>query len=164
MLTAALLTISLLGQPPPEIVGAHWFNTGDGRSITLESRKGRVTVVEFWTFKCANCQANLRAYNRVYAKFRPKGVEMIGIHTPELKEERDPVNVQAAIKRWDIKYPVVIDNDSANWIAWKQQYWPTIYVVDKYGQIAFKWEGELAWHGATGEQQLDDAIASALKS
>ncbi len=88
---------------------------------------------------------------------------MIGVHTPELESEKVLQNVEAAIRREGVKYPVLVDGDFANWNRWKQQYWPTVYVVDRSGQVTFKWEGELGYQGANGEAQLAEAIEKALR-
>ncbi len=138
----------------PALVGTSWLNTEGNKPITLASRKGKVTIVEFWTFGCSNCQANLPAYASWYQRFKPQGVEIIGVHTPETSSERDPKNVAAFLKKRDISYPVLIDGDSKNWQNWNQQYWPTIYLIDKTGKIRYQWIGELQ----TGEKQMTELI------
>jgi len=144
----------------PELVGSanQWLNT-DGRALSLASRKGKVTIVEFWTFECSNCRANLPAYSQWAEKYRGRGVEVIGVHTPELPEERNPKNVARFARERGISYPILIDGQGANWNRWKQQYWPTVYVVDGDGQVAFKWEGEL---GSDGGAQVEHAVNAAL--
>ena len=139
----------------PELVGASWLNTEGNKPITLASRKGKVTIVEFWTFACSNCQANLPAYAGWYQRFKPQGVELIGVHTPELAQERDPKNVAAFIKKNNISYPVLIDGEHKNWDRWNQQYWPTVYVVDKEGKIRYQWVGELQG----GDKKMTELIA-----
>lgn len=146
----------------PEFVGSTWLNSADGKPPTLGSRRGKVTVVHFWTFACSNCKANLSAYGRIYAKYKARGVEMIGVHTPELEIEKSTANVKEAVAKYGIKYPVLIDTDARNWNNWRQQMWPTVFVIDADGYATFRWEGELAWRGANGEQQLDRAISAAL--
>jgi len=146
----------------PELVGGanQWLNT-DGRALSLASRHGKVTIVEFWTFECSNCRANLPAYANWASKWRGRGVEVIGVHTPELAEERNPKNVARFIREKNISYPVLIDGEGTNWNRWSQQYWPTIYVVDGAGHIAFKYEGEL---GSDGGPQVERAVNLALES
>jgi thiol-disulfide isomerase/thioredoxin len=165
VLFAALCAVAL--QQPrydtaPAISGKKWLNT-EAKEFDWKTRAGKVTVVHFWTFACSNCKANLPAYAKVYTKFKDKGVDVIGIHTPELEIEKSDEGVSQAVDKYAIKYPVLIDTDGANWIRWKQQYWPTVYVVDGDGKIRFKWVGELGWQGQNGEQQLNDAIAKLLK-
>ncbi|MBI5707193.1 MAG: redoxin domain-containing protein [Armatimonadetes bacterium] len=146
----------------PELVGSTWINAAADKAPTLASRKGKVTVVHFWTFACSNCKANLPAYGRIYAKFKAQGVEVIGVHTPELEIEKSTANVKDAVAKYGIKYPVLVDTDARNWNNWRQQMWPTVFVIDADGYATFRWEGELAWRGANGEQQLDRAIKAAL--
>lgn len=150
-------------QKAPALSGTKWINRDD-KAFDWKDRVGKVTVVHFWTFGCSNCKANLPAYDRVYAKFKPKGVELIGVHTPELEVEKKEENVREAVKKFGLAYPILIDTDGANWTRWNLQYWPTVFVLDKRGQLVFKWEGELAWKGSNGEQQMNAAIESALRS
>ena len=151
----------------PEITGGPWLNTKDEKSITLATRKGKPTLVAFWTFACSNCQVNLKPYERLLAKYRAKGVEMIAVHTPELDEEHDLDKVKEHIKKFKIDYPVVIDNDNANWNAWKIEVWPTLLVVDGDGIVRYHWVGELNWKGAGGEAKvakvLDELLAVKAK-
>ncbi|WP_158409348.1 redoxin domain-containing protein [Fimbriimonas ginsengisoli] len=147
----------------PEVVGTKWLNLNGQKPITLTSRAGKVTVVHFWTFACSNCKANLPIYDFLYEKFAKRGVEMVGIHTPELAFEKVDENVRLEVKKLGIKYPVLIDTDGRNWNRWKQEFWPTIYVIDKKGRIAFKWAGELNYQGADGERQTIAAIEKALR-
>lgn len=148
-------------QAPPFADGP-WLNVKDGKPVTLESRKGKPTLVAFWTFACSNCHANLAPYRRLLAKYRPKGVEMISIHTPELKIERDPEELKKQIEKLKIDYPVLIDNDNANWNRWNVSVWPTLFVVDGNGIVRYHWKGELNWQGAGGEAKigriLDDLL------
>lgn len=164
--------VALLGQlahsdaaaKAPELIGTSWAGVGSVAKPTLASRKGKVTLVHFWTFACSNCKANLPAYNRLYAKYGQQDVEFIGIHTPELDFERVEANVKDAIRKNGIRYPVLIDPEFKNWRAWKQEYWPTVYVVGKSGKVTFKWVGELGYKGADGEAKLDQAIWTAMRS
>jgi len=140
----------------PELVGSKWLNTS--RPITLASRKGKVTMVEFWTFECSNCLANLAAYERWQKKYGPMGFTIIGVHTPELKAERDETRLKAFIAEKGITYPVLVDNDNKNWDRWSQEYWPAIYLVDKSGKVRAKWIGELDSMGSGGEETVAKKI------
>lgn len=168
--TLALLPLLLgfAGQSPraesekvPELIQGQWLNTG-GLPLTLESRRGKPTLVAFWTFACSNCQANFPAYARLYRRYHSKGVELIAIHTPELEIERQPDQVAAHVRRAHIDYPVLIDGEGKNWTAWKQEYWPTLYVLDEKGCIRLKWEGELNYQGAAGERQVSALLDQLL--
>ena len=148
----------------PEFVGNKWLNTPDGKPVTLASRAGKVTLVHFWAFACSNCHANMPAYQRLLTKFKDRGVEMIGIHTPEIDQEKKDENLLAAVKKWAVKYPMLIDSDGQNWNNWKQDVWPTLYVIDQEGSVAYYWVGELAYKGARGEQEVANVVERLLKN
>jgi thiol-disulfide isomerase/thioredoxin len=143
-----------------EFVGNEWLNA---KPIALSGRQGKPTLVAFWTFGCSNCQANLPAYNRLYAKYKSKGVELIAIHTPETPSERKRANVIQHIARFGIEYPVLIDNESNNWNRWNVQFWPTLFLVDTNGKIRYRWEGELAYGGANGEAKVAAMVDGLLR-
>lgn len=152
-----------MNAPAPELVGKAWINTEGGRPIELASRHGRVTVVEFWTFGCINCRHNLPAYARWQKQFGRQDVAIIGIHTPETESERNAVNVMAAVKQLGIEYPVLIDDQMANWRRWGQQFWPTVYLIDRKGRIRYRWEGELNYGNSGGEDKMAVLIEKLLK-
>ncbi len=143
----------------PELLGKRWFNTPGGKPLSLASRRGKVTIVEFWTFGCSNCRANLPAYARWEKKFAFQDVEIIGVHTPESDYERDPKNVEKFLREQHITYPVVTDESGANWRRWNQKYWPTVYLVDKEGRVRHKHIGELQKQ----EAQVTKHIETLLK-
>ncbi len=147
----------------PELVGskAQWLNT-DGKELSLSSRRGKVTIVEFFAFECSNCRANLSTYKTWAKKWDGRGVEVVGVHTPELPAERDPKNVAAFAHDNGVSFPILLDTGGANWKRWKQQYWPTIYVVDGAGRVRFKWEGELEYGGAKGTAQVEKQVDAIL--
>ena len=152
----------------PELVGGTWLNTaqddkGNNKPLRLADRRGKVTIVEFWTYGCSNCQANLPAYARWQKQFEKRDVQIIGIHTPETQSERDPKNVARFVRDNNITYPVLIDGKSENWRRWGQQYWPTVYLVDKAGRVRANWEGELNWKGAGGEAKMGRFVEALLK-
>jgi len=146
----------------PELLGSHWLNTPDGKPVTLASRRGKVIVVEFWTFGCINCRHNLPAYAHWQQQFSNRDVVIVGVHTPETESERDPANVARQVKRLGISYPVLLDTDGANWNRWHQRYWPAVYLVDSLGRIRYGWEGELNYAGASGEAQMAQLIEELL--
>jgi len=144
----------------PEFIGKEWLNLE--KPITMASRKGKVTLVHFWTFGCINCKNNLPAIQRLANLYKKEDVEMISIHTPELKEERDLTNVKKAVEKYGIKYPVLIDGDGANWKAWGTDCWPTFFVVDKYNKIRGGWIGELNFNGQNGEGKMQNLVRQLL--
>jgi hypothetical protein len=89
-------------------------------------------------------------------------VTIIGIHTPETDEEKKPENVSRYVKERGITYPVLIDGKGENWRRWQQEYWPTVYLVDKRGHARYRWTGELDWKGAGGEEKMARRIQSLL--
>ena len=129
--------------PAPEFVdNQHWFNTPGDRPLTMRSLRGRVVLIDFWTYSCINCLRTLpylRAWDR---RYRKDGLTIVGVHSPEFPFEKDTGNVAAAIARNDIHYPVAQDNDLATWRAWGNQYWPAEYFVDAKGQVRFAHFGE----------------------
>jgi thiol-disulfide isomerase/thioredoxin len=137
----------------PRLVGeaADWLNT-DGKR--LEYEKGTVYVVGFWTFDCINCQRNLPAYARWQKRFAKQRLTIIGVHTPETDREKQRDLVSAKVKENGITYPVLLDQTAANWKRWQQQMWPTVYLVDKRGHARYRWNGELDWQGAGGEEKM----------
>ncbi len=149
--------------PAPELTGGPWLNTADGKAINLAGRRGKVTIVEFWTFACSNCQANLPAYANWQKQFADKEVVVIGVHTPETASERVTANVVRRVKQLGITYPVLTDEEQANWNRWQVDAWPTVYLVDKQGRIRYRWVGELNYRGAGGEAKLGQLVEQLLK-
>ena len=151
-----LKTAQAASQRAPELVGKSWLNTE--KPISLASRRGKVTIVEFWTFGCSNCRANLPIYAKWAKKFAADGVEVIGVHTPEFDHERDPQNVAAKVKELNISYPVLLDGKNENWNRWKQKFWPAIYVLDGEGAVREKWEGELGQNEAAFTAKIEKLV------
>ena len=124
----------------PNFVGINkWFNSGP---LSMSSLRGKVVMVDFWTYGCYNCVNTLPYVTKLYQSYRDKGLVVVGVHTPEFPFERSAGNVQAAIARHGITYPVAQDNESATWNAWRNQYWPAQYIVDQHGSIVFSHAGE----------------------
>jgi len=146
-----------------EFVGTTWINTPGSRPVTLASRRGKVTIVHFWTLGCINCKHNLPIYNRWLKQFAARGVEIIGVHTPETPGERLTASVAHAVKAHHIEYPVLVDSGGANWNRWSQHYWPTVYLLDRRGHIRYRWEGELEYAGAGGEGKMARLVEQLLK-
>ncbi len=124
----------------PDFVGlGNWFNSAP---LKLADLRGKVVLVNFWTHGCVNCVNALPHVSKLYAKYRDRGLVVVGIHTPEFPFERSASNVQAALKRHGITYPVAQDNDSQTWNAWHNQYWPAQYIIDQNGKVVFQHAGE----------------------
>jgi thiol-disulfide isomerase/thioredoxin len=123
----------------PEFAAGTWINSDP---LTLSGLRGRVVVVEFWTFACYNCRNTLPYVKRWDERYRDKGLTVVGVHSPELEEERAIENVRRETSSLGIDYPVVTDNDYATWKAYKVEAWPTIFVLDKQGRIRWSHVGE----------------------
>ncbi len=124
----------------PDFTGiSNWFNSNP---LNIADLRGKVVLVDFWTYGCVNCVNTLPHVTELYAKYRDKGLVVVGVHTPEFPCERSPANVQAALKRHGITYPVAQDNDSRTWDAYRNQYWPAQYIIDQSGRIVFQHAGE----------------------
>jgi len=152
-----------LKKAPAAFVGGPWLNTPHNRPITLASRLGKVTVVEFWNFGCINCRRNLPSYARWQKRFAQNDVAVIGIHTPETEGERSPAKVMQRVKDLGITYPILLDQKGTNWNRWDQQFWPTVYLLDKQGRIRYRWDGELDYNHAGGEAIMAQHIEELLR-
>jgi cytochrome c biogenesis protein CcdA/thiol-disulfide isomerase/thioredoxin len=127
----------------PSFVGTEdWFNTPGDRPLTLAALRGRVVLIDFWTYTCINCIRTLPYLEAWDAKYRDKGLTIVGIESPEFAFEKDAGNVANAIKQFDIHYPVVQDNNLDTWNAWANEYWPADYLIDKTGQVRYASFGE----------------------
>src|SRR3989344_9651039 len=122
-------------QTAPELTaGGQWFNS---EPLTLSQLKGKVVLVDFWTYTCINCIRTLPYLKNWYAKYKDKGFVIIGVHTPEFEFEKDASNVARAIADFGLEYPVMQDNDYATWRAYDNRYWAAKYLIDKEGKIRY---------------------------
>ncbi len=119
-----------------------WFNTPGDRPLTMAGLRGHVLLIDFWTYTCINCIRTQPWLNAMYDRYADKGLTIIGVHTPEFPFERDAGNVESAIERAGIRYPVVQDNEYAVWDSYANQYWPAEYFVDAEGRIRYAHFGE----------------------
>ena len=117
------------------LASPRWLNTPDGKALNLEDLRGKVVLLDFWTYSCINCQRTFPYETAWYDKYKDDGLVIIGVHTPEFAFEKVESNVAAAIKRYGINYPVALDNDYATWNAWDQRYWPAHYLIDQSGTV-----------------------------
>lgn len=134
--------VTLLPDEPkaPPISNETWLNT---EPLTAEDLDGQVRLVEFWTFGCINCVRTIPASRELYNRYRDKGLIIVGVHSPEFDYERDLENVKDALARLDVPYPVAIDNEFTTWRAFRNRYWPALYLIDKRGVIRHTHIGEL---------------------
>jgi len=131
------------GKLLPEFQGiSQWLNSPP---LTNADLKGHVVLVQFWTFACINCQRTLPYVTRWHRQYEVKGLKVIGVHTPEFSYEREVNNIKQAMKKHQITYPVAVDNDYATWNAYKNQYWPHLFLADRQGVLRYDHIGEGAY-------------------
>ncbi|SAK92562.1 redoxin domain-containing protein [Caballeronia calidae] len=128
------------GMQAPDFAGIdNWINSAP---LDLEQLRGKVVLVDFWTFDCINCAHTLPHVKDWYARYRDKGLVVVGVHTPEYAFERDIGNLKKAVAKYGIEYPVAQDNRYATWNAYNNQYWPAFYLIDQNGKIVYSHFGE----------------------
>jgi thiol-disulfide isomerase/thioredoxin len=142
------------GQAPNFKGITNWLNS---QPLNMGDLRGKVVMVNFWTYGCYNCVNTLPHVTKLHAKYKDKGLVIVGVHTPEFPFEKSLSNVQAALKRHGIEYPVAQDNDSATWTAYRNRYWPAQYIVDQSGKIVYTHAGEGAY------DEIEKTIESLLK-
>lgn len=124
----------------PELTGiATWINSNP---LTMESLRGKVVLVDFWTYSCINCIRTQPYLNAWYEKYEKDGLVIIGVHAPEFAFEKVENNVREASQKAGIKYPIALDNDFKTWNAYGNRYWPAKYLIDQEGNIVYKHFGE----------------------
>jgi cytochrome c biogenesis protein CcdA/thiol-disulfide isomerase/thioredoxin len=143
------LKLPVLGEAPEFVGTEQWFNTPGDRPLSLPALRGRVVLVDFWTYSCINCIRTLPYLKAWDARYRKDGLTIVGIHTPEFPFEREASNVEAAIRENGIRYPVGQDNEQQTWNAYGNQYWPAEYFIDAQGRVRFVHFGE----GSYGEKE-----------
>jgi thiol-disulfide isomerase/thioredoxin len=127
----------------PDLEGiSGWINTDP---LTLDELRGKVVLIDFWTYTCVNCIRTFPYLNEWQRKYSDRGLVIIGVHTPEFIFERDKNNVEAAVERFGLTYPVAQDNDYATWQAFNNRYWPAKYLIDANGYIRHQHFGEGAY-------------------
>jgi cytochrome c biogenesis protein CcdA/thiol-disulfide isomerase/thioredoxin len=131
-----------IGEAPEFTETQRWFNTPQDKALTLASLHGRVVLVDFWTYTCINCIRTLPYLKAWDASYRDKGLTIVGVHTPEFAFEHDAGNVESAISRFGLRYPVVQDNNMGTWNAYGNEYWPADYLIDAKGQVRYAAAGE----------------------
>jgi thiol-disulfide isomerase/thioredoxin len=126
--------------PAPAFTGIDkWIGS---EPITIESQRGKVVLVDFWTYACINCINTLPYVKKWHETYKDKGLTVIGVHTPEYAFERKTSNVIDAAKRLGVTYPIAQDNRYATWQAYGNQYWPAVYLINKQGRIVYSHFGE----------------------
>jgi cytochrome c biogenesis protein CcdA/thiol-disulfide isomerase/thioredoxin len=140
------------GQAPEFQEIDRWFNS---KPLTLALLRGKVVLIDFWTYSCINCLRTLPYVKRWAATYRRAGLVVVGVHTPEFAFEHVPANVERAVRSLGVDYPVALDNGYETWSAWGNQYWPAKYLVDRQGHVRYAHFGE-------GEYQRSEDVIRRL--
>jgi cytochrome c biogenesis protein CcdA/thiol-disulfide isomerase/thioredoxin len=148
----------------PDFTGiSDWINTPGGKPLTLAGLRGKVVLVDFWTYSCVNCVRTLPYLESWNARYASKGLVIVGVHTPEFAFEHVPSNVRQAVKTDGIHYPVAIDDAYGTWQAYSNEYWPADYLIDKTGHVRSVHFGEGDYTGMEHDiQELLGEHTSAL--
>lgn len=133
------------------------------KPLKISEQRGKVVIVHFFAFGCINCVHNYPWYREWEEKYPRSEVTIVGIHTPETTEEQSITTLERKLKQNKLGFPVAVDNDKANWDAWGNTMWPSVYIVDKEGFVRTWWYGELDWQGAGGQKIMEQKIDALLK-
>lgn len=140
--------------PAPELAGlGPWYNSAP---LSLSALRGKVVLVDFWTYSCINCVRTLPSMRALWSKYHDQPFVIIGVHTPEFGFEKLPANVAQAVQRHGLSYPIAQDDDFATWKAFGNEYWPAKYLIDTQGNLRYTHFGE------GNEDATDAAIRSLL--
>jgi thiol-disulfide isomerase/thioredoxin len=140
----------------PEFQGIQeWLNSSP---LTKKDLQGSVALIHIWTFACINCQRTLPYIVKWHQQYAKQGLKVVSVHTPEFPYERKIANIQAAIKKHGITYPVAVDNDFKTWQAYKNEYWPHLFLANRQGTIVYDHIGEGAY--AETEQTIQKLLKS----
>jgi cytochrome c biogenesis protein CcdA/thiol-disulfide isomerase/thioredoxin len=140
------------GQAPDFHGVERWLNSDP---LTLDALRGKVVLIDFWTYSCINCLRTLPYVERWYETYRAAGLVVVGVHTPEFAFERVPSNVERAVRSLGLRYPVALDNGYGTWTAWGNRYWPAKYLIDRQGHVRYAHFGE-------GDYQRSEDVIRAL--
>lgn len=140
----------------PELVGiSDWINS---KPLEIhKDLKGKIVLVDFWAYSCINCIRTLKYINDWHKKYAFRGLVIIGVHSPEFEFEKQKENVEMAVKKFDIKYPICLDNEFKTWRAYNNHYWPHKYLIDQEGNIVYDHVGE------GGYEETEEVIQKLLE-
>jgi cytochrome c biogenesis protein CcdA/thiol-disulfide isomerase/thioredoxin len=140
--TVSAASLKNYGRAPDFTDVTKWFNTPAGAGLNLASLRGKVVLIDFWTYSCINCLRSLPHVKAWYSRYQADGFDVIGVHTPEFDFEHVASNVSSAISRLGVTYPVAMDNDYGTWNAWGNNSWPAEYLIDAKGNVRYGSIGE----------------------
>ncbi len=150
------LVLPVEGELPPLTGLGPWFNSAE---LTREQLRGKVVVIDFWTYSCINCLRSIPYVKAWDERYRKDGLVVIGVHAPEFAFEREPANVERSVKDLGIRYPVAVDNNYVLWRAFQNNYWPAHYFVDAQGRVRYHHFGEGDYDGS--ERVIRQLLAEA---
>jgi thiol-disulfide isomerase/thioredoxin len=130
------------GQGMPELThtrASEWINSSP---LSLEALRGKVVLIDFWTFDCWNCYRSFPWLNALEGSLAEEPFMVIGVHTPEFDHERDRERIVEQVRRFDLHHPIMVDNDYSYWNAVRNRYWPAFYVIDRAGVLRGRFVGE----------------------
>lgn len=131
---------SIRNDPSPELAGiAGWINS---EPLTIRALRGKVVLIDFWTYSCVNCVRTFPFLRALHETYGDHGLRIVGLHSPEFGFERNRANVEREVARNEITWPVALDNDMATWRAYRNRFWPHVYLIDRQGRIRFDHIGE----------------------
>lgn len=116
-----------------------WINSPP---LRLADLRGRVVFLDFWTFGCGNCQRTLPHMRELQEKYADRGLTIIGVHTPEFAQEKDPAKVRAAVEKAGLKYAIALDTENTSWWLYGGEYWPRQTLIDAKGNVRYEHIGE----------------------
>lgn len=132
---------NILNQKAPELKGLTWIDSVNSH-YSIEDFRGKVVLIEFWSYTCGNATSTLPVVKKWYAKYRDLGFVTLGIHTPEGEEECLLEDLRREVENFEISYPIAADNDYRCWTLYGTQYWPTFYLIDRNGIVRYVKVGE----------------------
>jgi cytochrome c biogenesis protein CcdA/thiol-disulfide isomerase/thioredoxin len=141
------------GKAPEIVTEGQWFNSDT--PLTMEELKGKVVLVDFWTYSCVNCVRTLPYLRDWYSKYGDQGLVILGVHAPEFAFERNPANLAMALDELGVTWPVVQDNSFEQWRAYNNRYWPAHYFIDAKGRIRY-------FHFGEGEYETSEKVIQTL--
>ncbi len=159
--SVAALDAGELPQPAPEFTHTapeEWINS---EPLSLTQLRGKVVLIDVWTFECWNCYRSFPWLNFIEDKYAEQGFQVIGVHSPEFAHEKERDRIVAKTKQFKLHHPVMIDNDFSYWRALDNRFWPSFYLIDKQGQIRYKFVGE-THAGDDQAQRVQRAIEKLL--
>ena len=166
LVALASMSVSTVGAarvaaPAPEFTHSapeEWINSPP---LTMAGLRGQVVLIDVWTFDCWNCYRSFPWLKAVEERFGPRGLTVIGVHSPEFAHERERANIERKVAEFGLPHPVMIDNDFSYWKALGNRYWPTYYLVDRRGRLRARFIGET--HAGTDRaRRIEEAIETLL--